>query len=218
MNYFRYSYEAQPAICKWNVKKLGEMFALVVSQQKLDQVLESWEQVSYQDKLWLQWQHLRNFNYFYEFDTIVTVRVVFTFQVYDKEYQNLMRRKLGLLSQNSSDADLFSKLFKTMQETHSDFTTTFLLLQSTDFLGMTLFLQSLCYMHDYGWSTMSLQQLSSCKPIVSLDYVIPCKLPPQQVHLDSYQFDVKLVDRFVTSAFSRQHYQLRWYDSIFIPF
>lgn len=94
----RYSYEAQPAMCKWNVKKLGEMFALVVSQQKLDEVLLSWE------------------------------------QVYDREYNTLMRKKLGLLNENSSDADLFSKLFETMRETHSDFTTTFLLLQSADFL------------------------------------------------------------------------------------
>merc|ERR1712176_697113 len=95
----RYSYEAQPAICKWNVKKLGEMFSLVASQQKLDEVLESWE------------------------------------QVYEKEYHTLMRKKLGLLTPDSNDADLFSKLFETMRETHSDFTTTFLLLQSADFLG-----------------------------------------------------------------------------------
>ena len=47
-----------------------------------------------------------------------------------------MRKKLGLLTENSSDADLFSKLFETMRETHSDFTTTFLLLQSAGVLGM----------------------------------------------------------------------------------
>lgn len=94
----RYSYEAQPAMCKWNVKTLGEMFALVVSQQKLDEVLLSWE------------------------------------QVYEREYSTLMRKKLGLLTENSSDADLFSKLFETMRDTHSDFTTTFLLLQSAGVL------------------------------------------------------------------------------------
>ncbi|KAL5259470.1 hypothetical protein ACHWQZ_G009792 [Mnemiopsis leidyi] len=94
----RYSYEAQPAICKWNVKKLGEMFALEVSQEKLDQVLQSWE------------------------------------QVFEIEYNKLMRRKLGLLTEGSDDAELISKLFATMRETHSDFTTTFLLLQSFDLL------------------------------------------------------------------------------------
>jgi len=92
----RYSYEAQPAICKWNVKKLGEMFALVVSQPKLDEVLQSWE------------------------------------EVFEKEYNKLMRRKLGLLSPGPNDKELFSKLFTTMRETHSDFTTTFLLLQNAD--------------------------------------------------------------------------------------
>ena len=56
-------------------------------------------------------------------------------QVYEKEYNQLMRRKLGLLTESSDDAELFSKLFATMRETHSDFTTTFLLLQSFDLIG-----------------------------------------------------------------------------------
>ena len=51
-----------------------------------------------------------------------------------------MRRKLGLLTEGSDDAELISKLFATMRETHSDFTTTFLLLQSFDLLGTEFFI------------------------------------------------------------------------------
>ena len=60
-------------------------------------------------------------------------------QVYEKEYNQLMCRKLGLLTESSDDAELFSKLFATMRETHSDFTTTFLLLQSFDLIGTEFF-------------------------------------------------------------------------------
>ena len=41
----RYSYEQQPAICKWNIRKLGEMFALICPQSALDPVVEEWDAV-----------------------------------------------------------------------------------------------------------------------------------------------------------------------------
>ena len=57
------------------------------------------------------------------------------YQVYETAYNKLMRRKLGLLSESPEDGNLFTKLFETMQQTHSDFTNTFLLLQNSPFLG-----------------------------------------------------------------------------------
>ena len=41
----RYSYEQQPAICKWNIRKLGEMFTLICPQSALDPVVEEWDTV-----------------------------------------------------------------------------------------------------------------------------------------------------------------------------
>ena len=56
-------------------------------------------------------------------------------QVYDKEYNGRMRKKLGLVTEDPDDAALFAKLFDTMQETHADFTATFQILQNAQLIG-----------------------------------------------------------------------------------
>ena len=103
----RYSYENQPEICKWNLKKLAEAIAPVVDEKTTQGYLEE------------------NYHRLYKetFYGLMRRKVLI--------FNTLINRKLGLISASSTkDEELIDDLFNVMHLNASDFTNTFRSLSS----------------------------------------------------------------------------------------
>ncbi len=91
----RYSYKNQPTIMQWNLARFAETLLPLLDVNKDDAIKLAEERLN-------------------EF-----------FKIFDKNWYNIMRNKLGLFDDDISDKYLISELFKMMEIYSSDFTKTF---------------------------------------------------------------------------------------------
>lgn len=98
----RYAFSNQPQIIKWNLSRLAEALLPIIHEDKETAVQIAQRTIDSFDDLW------------------------------DKEYNRMMLRKIGIVQEQSDDLELINELLQCMYVEHADYTNTFAAL-SNDF-------------------------------------------------------------------------------------
>ena len=105
----RYAYFNQPGITKWNLMKFAETLLPLINEKKEKAIITAQE-------------------------------VIDSFgEIYEKEWTEMMKKKLGLFGIQDKDKDLIKELLIWMYENKSDYTNTFISLMNKDILKQEIF-------------------------------------------------------------------------------